>query len=183
MRTPFLLLVALVLAACGSDRRPPATERGAAHANRGPDPILLRVPRGGGRAVAYVYPNLDSTVWRSGGDVPPLERVLSFDGESGLLAAIDTAGIPTRLNLRLGTVQRASKTALASAASTDGIAIFGVAADGAVTRLTPSGGDWTVPARGDVLARAARGDSAWVVAVGTDKVIDRKSTRLNSSHG
>ena len=99
MRTPVILLAALVLAACGSESRSPSTERGASQSNRGPDAIVLRVPRAGGRAVAYVYPKLDSAVWRSASDVPALARVLAFDGESGLLAAVDTGGIPTPMSL------------------------------------------------------------------------------------
>jgi len=173
VRPPVLLLAALVLAACGSDRRAPSAEPGASQSSRGPDAIVLRVPRAGGRIAAYVYPNLDSAVWRSSESAPALDRVLAFDGESGLLAAVDARGIPTRLDLRLGTVRRASDSALTALGSANGVDIFGVAAGGAVTRLTPSGGEWAVrfpapiqtvePQRDGTLLVAAQRSGAGVV--------------------
>ena len=60
---PTVLTAALVLVACGTDRRAPSSEPGAASpSRRGPDAVLLRVARAGGPVVAYVYPNLDSAV-------------------------------------------------------------------------------------------------------------------------
>ena len=138
MRTP--LALALVLAACGSaDRRDDAAVHDApsATASQGPDPVVLRVPRGGGIARAYVYPRLDSAIWRSGERVPALARVLAFDQDLGLLAFVDDKGLPGRLDLRLGAVTGASKTRFASLSSADGSGIYGVA-NGTVTRLTPT---------------------------------------------
>jgi cell division septation protein DedD len=138
VRTP--LALALVLAACGpADRRDSAAAHDAPSApvSQGPDPILLRVPRAGGIARAYAYPKLDSAVWRSAARVPPLARILAFDQESGLLAYVDSGGLPGRIDLRLGDVQRATKVKLASLASADGSGIYGVQG-GAVTRLTPT---------------------------------------------
>jgi hypothetical protein len=165
------LVVALALVACGrSDGRDSAAEPGpsSAAANRGPDPIVLRVPREGGRVSAYEYPKLDSVIWRSSQAAPSLARVLGFDVEGGLLAAVDGRGLPTRIDLRMGTVSTASRTPFASLTSSDGIAIYGVAANGSIARLTPSGGEWkhTLPARaqdvfaqtdGSLLVVAARG--------------------------
>ena len=142
MRTP--LALALVLAACNSaDRRDDAAVHDASSAapsaatSKGPDPVVLRVPRGGGVARAYVYPDLDSVVWRSTGRLPALARVLAFDQDLGLVAFVDEKGLPGRLDLRLGGVVGASKTRFASLASADGSGIFGVA-NGTVTRLTPT---------------------------------------------
>lgn len=164
---------ALVLSACGDDRRAPGAP--IASTMRGPDAVLLRVPRGGGRVTAAVSPRLDSVVWRSRESAPALARVLAFDAEGGQLAAVDTAGLPVRLDLRLGTTRRASRTPLGALAAA-GTTFYGLAADGAVTRLTPTGGAWTVrltpapqalyPQRdGSVLAAGTRGGTGvvWVL--------------------
>ena len=106
---------------------------------RGPDPIVLRIPRTGGVARGYVYPALDSVVWR-GPSVGPIDRALAFDAEAGLLAYVTAGGNPARLDLRLARVAIASRAKLTSIASADGTAIFAV--DGnRVRRFTPTG-DW-----------------------------------------
>ena len=138
-----------MLAACGRSDRRSSSEPGASTvASRGPDPVVLRVPRSGGRVTAALYPNVDSVVWRSREAAPALARVLAFDVESGLLAAVDTAGRPMRIDLRLGTINAASRTPLTALAAGTGGFFFGLAADGAVTRLTPSGDSWKLPLRG-----------------------------------
>lgn len=174
MRPPVILLAASVLAACGRSDRSPASEPGASTvASRGPDPVLLRVPRSGGRVTAAILPRLDSVVWRSAEAAPALARVLAFDVESGMLAVVDTAGRPTRIDLRLGTVRTASKTPLTALAAGQGGTFFGLAADGSVTRLTPSGDAWKLPLRvpaqelypqrdGSVLAAGTRGGTGYV---------------------
>ncbi len=186
MRTPVLLSAALVLAACGSrDRRDSSAERGASsQSNRGPDQVVLRIPRDGGRVAAFVYPRLDSAVWRSSESAPAIARVLAFDVESGQMAAVDARGVPTRIDLRLGQVRAASKAPLALLASNDGLSIFGVA-DRKVTRLTPSGSDWSVqlptepqelyPQRdGSLLVAATRGGQGyvWQLRPPTERVAD-----------
>lgn len=144
-----LAALALVLIACG----PPDRERSAAESAvsvtppRGPDPLLLRVPRTGGRVRAYRYPDLDSAVWRSAIPAPPIDRVLAFDEEAGQLAFVDRKGLPGRIDLRLGGVSMATKTKLLALSSVDGSAIFGLTAKGAVTRLTASGNWSFTPAR------------------------------------
>ena len=135
-----LIALALVLAACGrADRRDSGAANDAPSATtaQGPDPIVLRVPRGGGTARAYAYPRLDSAVWRSKQPVPPIARVLAFDHEGGLLAYVNGKGLPGRLDLRIGTTQSASKAKLASLSSADGYGIYGVAG-GQVSRFTPT---------------------------------------------
>jgi cell division septation protein DedD len=165
-----------MLAACGRSDRGPASEPGAGTAtSRGPDPVLLRVPRGGGRVTAAIYPRVDSVVWRSGDAAPALARVLAFDGESGVLAVVDTAGRPARIDLRLGSVASAARAAYRGLASSDGATIFGLAADGSVTRLSPTGDPWTLRVGGDgevqelfpqrdgsVLAAGTRGGAGYV---------------------
>ena len=144
MRT--LIALALVLAACGRDDRTeaPAANDATRSAQRGPDPLVLRVARGGGTARVYRYPQLDTTVWSSAARVPGPARVLAFDPETGLLALVDRNGLPARLDFRLGEVSTVTRARLTSLASSDGSAIYGIAADGSVSRLTPSGtsGAW-----------------------------------------
>jgi hypothetical protein len=142
---------------------------------RGPDAVLLRVPRAGGRVSAVVYPRLDSVVWRSGEAAPALARVLDFDAEGGVLAAVDTGGRPVRVDLRLGTARRAS-TARLTAITAAGGTFYGVDSGDAVTRLTTAGEPWRVrlspapqallPQRdGTVLAAGSRGGTGvlWVL--------------------
>ena len=141
-----LLAVALVLAACGpSDRRDsPATQRApSTPPPRGPEPVVLRVARDGGTATASIYPALDSIVWRSASPVPALERVLGFDREAGLLAFVDRRGRPGRIDLRLGRITTLAKPELTGLTSADGANIYGIAANGDVVRLAPTGDQWT----------------------------------------
>lgn len=106
---------------------------------RGPDPIVLRIPRAGGIARGYVYPVLDSIVWR-GPSVGAIDRALAFDPEAGTLAFVTASGNPARLDLRLGGVTIASRRRLASIASADGSAIYAIEAE-RIRRFTPAG-DW-----------------------------------------
>lgn len=143
MRT--IVVLALVLVACGpSDRRDPSARHDApsAPSSTGPDPIVLRIPRGGGAVRAYRYPQLDSVIWTSGSSAAAPTSILAFDAEAGSVAYVDRTGLPRRIDLRSGTVGLATRGKLTSLASSDGWAIYGVAANGNVTRLTPTG-DWT----------------------------------------
>lgn len=174
MRT--LVVLALVLAACGRSDRPsnPAAHGVSASPNRGPDALVLRLPRAGGTARVYAYPNLDSLVWESSDQAPAFERVLAFDDYSGSIAFVDNRNRPGLLDLRVGSVAiEGGKSKLTSISSVDGSTIYGVDANGALQRLTPSG-DWTFkpprPARavfpqhdGTVVLFASHGDStvAW----------------------
>lgn len=169
-----LTALALALLACAPADRgdaPPGGDARSPTTPNGPDPIVLRVPRGGGSATAYVYPALDSVVWRSGGRVPGLERILSFDAEQGALAFVDDKGAPGRLDLRLGSVTSNGKPRLSGIASAEAEVIYGIGAAGQVVRLTPSGEAWELatptPARavipqpdGWLLVLADRPDSS-----------------------
>jgi hypothetical protein len=154
VRTP-LLALALVLAACGpADRgNTPAARESAtavAAATRGPDRLVLRVPRAGGEARVYAYPRLDTVLW-TGEKTPALARVLAFDEEAGMLAVVDAKGAPARIDFRQGGTAAVTKTKLTGLASNDGAAIYGLAPDGSVERNALSGSwKWTPP----VAARA-----------------------------
>jgi hypothetical protein len=136
-----LIALALALAACkGSDRSDvPASRPVATNPARGPDALLLRVPRNGGVARVTAYPQLDSTVWTSSDAAPALERVLAFDPDAGLIAAVNTKGAPVWIDLRVGAVTIPGKGNLRSLTSVDGSNIYGVGTDGAVARFTPAG--------------------------------------------
>ncbi|HET9728516.1 MAG TPA: SPOR domain-containing protein [Acidimicrobiia bacterium] len=134
---------ALVLAACGGDDRSsiPATRTASsASSQRGPDALLLRVPRAGGVGRVTAYPNIDSTVWNATDAAPPLDRVLAFDPDAGLIAALDFRGLPVWIDLRVGTVTLPHlRGGLHGITSVDGSSIFAVGDDGAVVRFTPTG--------------------------------------------
>ena len=70
------------------------------------------------------------------------DEILAFNDDGGTLAYEDTRGRPVMLELRLGTIAIASTKKLTGLASADGRAVFGIASDGSVVRMTPSG-DWS----------------------------------------
>jgi sporulation related protein len=182
-----LVVLALVLAACGrSDRsNNPAAHGVSASLNRGPDALVLRLPRGGGTARVYAYGKLDSLVWEASDQAPAFDRVLAFDDYSGSVAFVDGKNRPGLLDLRAGSVaMEGGKSRLSSIASVDGTTIYGVDPTGALLRLTPSG-DWTFkpprPARavfpqhdGSVVLFASQGDStvAWRLHPPEPKLLD-----------
>jgi hypothetical protein len=133
------------LAACrGGDRSDlPATRTASASSatgvGRGPDALALRVPRAGGTPTVVEYPQIDSTLWTGSDNAPALERVLAFDQDAGLIAAVDTRQLPLWIDLRVGSVTFGSRKPVKGLISVDGSTIYGVGADGAVARFTPSG--------------------------------------------
>jgi len=140
-----IVVLAFVLVACGRPDRSNATARHdtpSASSSTGPDQIILRIPRSGGAVRAYRYPQLDSVIWTSGTDAAAPGRILAFDADAGSLAYVDKNGVPGRIDLRSGNIGVATRAKLTSVASSDGWSIYGIGANGSVTRLTPSG-DWT----------------------------------------
>lgn len=138
--------VALALIACGRPDRsntPSSTQSGSvAVARAGPQALVLRVPRGGGAPRVFSYPRADSAVWTATDSAPRPAEVLAFDHEGGNIAYVDTRGRPVLLGLRLGEITVASTKKLTGLASADGRSIYGIAANGDVLRMTPTG-DWT----------------------------------------
>lgn len=182
-----LIALTLAVAACRGDRQ----ASNGAHSpvsSRGPDAVALRIPRAGGTARAYLYPKLDTAVWAASG-APPVGRVLGFDPDAGLVAFTDDKGQPRRLDLRMGEVRSASKTRLSAVASVDGNEIYGIAADGTITRMTPSG-DWTFKPPQPAQALFPQTDGGLIIAgpIGTtthlwlihptdDRILDSASLR------
>jgi len=134
--------LALALAACGpADRGNAAAARDTmpvSNAMRGPDNLVLRIPRAGGEARVFAYPALDTVVW-SGEKAPAPARVLAFDEEGGLVSLVDVRGQPARIDFRQGAAVSVTKTKLTGLASNDGSTIYGIAADGTVERYGRSG--------------------------------------------
>ena len=140
LRTTLVTFV-IVLAACrGGDRQETPSQRAApsATANRGPDQLVLRVPRTGGSARVYAWPRLDTVVWSADG-APAPARVLAFDDEAGSVAYVDAKGVPARIDLRQGAASTVTKTKLTGLASWDGSNIYGITSDGGVERYGPNG--------------------------------------------
>lgn len=140
-----LIALALGLVACsgGESSKNPATRTASSTSpSRGPDALMLRVPRDGGIPHVAPFPYIDSTAWTGSDALPAIDRVLAFDAEGGLIAAVDAKGLPLWLDLRIGTVTKTGKVPARELVSVDGSAIYGVGNDGVVARFTPTG-NWT----------------------------------------
>lgn len=183
-----LLLLALLCAACTKDRAAPDSTTPQAIEPHGPDPLLLRVPRGGGTGHIYAYPKLDSAVWTVD-EIPAVDHVLAFDQDGGTIAFVDTKGFPGRVDLRETDVAKASRAKLTSLSSANGSDIYGVNSKGEIVRLNPTGGDWhfkpPVPARsvfaqpnGELIVTANKGPQTLVWRVRPPDDIVQDSAKL-----
>jgi len=163
-----LLVLALAVAACGrSERTVSSTQSGAPATSgyAGPQALVLRLPRPGGAPRVGAYPRVDSTVWSSNDPAPTPAHMLAFDDNSGTVAYEDTKGRPVLLELRLGTITVASSRKLTGLASVDGTAIYGIAANGDVVRITPTG-EWTFKPPKAAKVVYPQPDGAAFIAVG-----------------
>ena len=161
--------MALALAACGGPDRTPAASSQAGTASgtlTGPQALVLRIPSAGGAARVYRYPRADSLVWRSGETAPAPASMLAFDDESGLVAYEDTKGRPVMLDFRRGGVLIPTTKKLTGLASATARAVYGIAANGDVVRLTPSG-EWTWKPPRPARAVYPQPDGGLLAAVGT----------------
>ena len=183
---PMLLTLAVLLAACGRGERedaPTTRATPSATAPKGPDHLVLRVPRTGGDARVYAYPRLDTTVW-SAAAAPAPARVLAFDDEAGSIAFVDAKGAPARIDFRQGIASTVTKAKLSGLASWDGSNIYGITTDGSVERYGPNG-PWKwrskQPARAVfpqpdgsllVLAQRAEGSVVWRLRPPGTRIVD-----------
>jgi len=185
LRTTLVAFVIALVACGGGDRAgtPSTRVTASATAPRGPDHLVLRVPRAGGAARVYAYPRLDTVMWSADG-APAPSRILAFDDEAGSIAFVDAKGAPGRIDLRQGVASTVTKTKLTGLASWDGSNIYGIAADGGVERYGPNG-PWKwkpkLPARAVfpqpdgsvlVLAQHEEGSVVWRVRPPATKIID-----------
>jgi len=136
-------LVALVLSACGRGDVSVAesSDRGSTTAAV-TDLLVMRVPVAGGSIRIHSYLKPDSSLWTSETKAPPAARVLGFDDENGAFAYVDTKGALVRVELRANRVTAFRTPALRGIVSSDGTIVYGIASDGVVHRLTPTG-SWT----------------------------------------
>lgn len=128
---------------------------------RGPDPIVIRIPRNGGTARAYLYPRLDSAVWS--GSAPSADSALGFDPEGGTLVLVNARGLPARLDLRLGAATLAGRAHLSHVALGAGSDVYGIDPKGAVVRLTRAG-TWRFVPPAPALGVFPQSDGTLVVA-------------------
>lgn len=152
---------------------------------------MIRIPRAGGTARAYVFPRLDSAV-ATVPDAPSVARVLGFDSDYGALAFVDGKGQPRRLDLRAAEVRIASREKLTALASVNGSDIYGVTTKGTVSRLNPAG-DWSfeppAPAQSVfpqpngalvIAGNEGRKTSLWLIQPTNDEVLETTSLPLVS---
>jgi DNA-binding beta-propeller fold protein YncE len=136
-----LLGLSLALVACtGADSSdtPAADTATVVSTFQGSDPLVLRIPRGGGVARVAGFPNVDSIVWTSPAASPAPGRVLGFDDEAGVIAMLDARSRPVLIDLRAGTIDDSVRVPVVAGVSLDGSTIYGVTAKGEVVRRTPS---------------------------------------------
>jgi cell division septation protein DedD len=180
-----LIALTLVVAACGGDRQASSSASTATY-RRGTDQIVMRIPRTGGTARAYLYPGLDSVIW-SAAEAPAVDRILGFDPDGGLIALVDQKGQPRRIDLRMGEVRTASRAKLSGLVSENGNEIYGITPAGTVSRMTPSG-DWTFeppsPAEalypqpnGSLVIAGSRGGrtALWLIRPTDENILDSAS--------
>lgn len=137
-----LLAVAAVIAACGGEPKGLVPVSGAGNGSQsGPDALVLRVPRTGGKPRVFAYSHLDSVVW-SGSNAAAVDRVLGFDEDAGAVVFADDRERAMRIDFRLGQTDQVSVMPLLGANSADGSALYGMDAMGSVVRLTQSA-NWT----------------------------------------
>lgn len=167
----YVALCFIALVACGDGSAEGEKAVAGGIATSGPDPIVLRIARGGGTVRAFRYPRLDSLLWTSTQSVAAPGAVLAFDQEDGIVAYQDQNGLPGWIDLRLGTFISANKeprTKLALIAAAEASAIYGVARDTLVRRMT-QGGEWSFAAGGKVAALYPQPNGALVVLVNSEK--------------
>jgi cell division septation protein DedD len=150
---------------------------------RGPDNLVLRIPRTGGAARVFAYPRLDTVVW-NGDDAPAPARVLAFDEEEGVISLVDSRGQPARIDFRQGSAGTVTKSKLTGLASNDGSTVYGISADGTVERYARSGTwKWKPPVAARavfpqpdasllVLGERAGGSVVWKVRPPSTRVAD-----------
>ena len=105
-------------------------------------------------------------MWTTEQTVPAPAEMLAFDDENGIIAYRDARGRPVLLDFRLGSASVQSTKKLTGLASANGRAIYGIAGNGDVVRLTASG-EWTYKPPRPARAVYPQLDGGLLVASGT----------------
>ena len=126
------LLALLLLSACGGEPERAAPQPLPALA--GPS-TLLRLPRAGGQAVAYVPEDLREAGWTSAGRLGPLRRTLGADLDERMVLAVDTAGNLVAVDLDTRSVRGSVVGGVAAATLAGDGSVYIVDAAGTVTHL------------------------------------------------
>lgn len=127
-----LLAAVLLTGGCGEEAPPPAPA--ALPALAGPS-TLLRLPRGGGPAVAYAPEDLRTADWASAGRLAPLRQPLGADLDERLVFALDADDNLVALDLETRAVRSNVLAGVAAATLAGDGSLYAVAADGEVTHL------------------------------------------------
>lgn len=126
------LLACLLLGGCGSE-----TESAAPHplpALAGPS-TLLRLPRAGGQAVAYVPEDLREAGWTTTGRLGALQRPLGVDLDERMVLAVDTDGNLVAIDLDTRAVRGSVVSGVAAATLAGDGSVYLIDTAGAVTHL------------------------------------------------
>jgi cell division septation protein DedD len=131
-------LVFAVLAAACTDAPATVVDARPAGAWTGPDAVLVRLPEAGGSVRAYRW-GRDSVIWTSAQPAPRSRALIGFDADEGTVTVADPRGVPSRVELRLGSVTPSATTPMENLTTADGWAVYGVNPKRELERLTPSG--------------------------------------------
>lgn len=126
------LLALLLASACGGEAEREAPQPLPALA--GPS-TLLRLPRAGGQAVAYIPEDLREAGWTSAGSVGPLRRPLGADLDERMVLAVDTAGNLVAVELDTRSVRGSVVRGVVAATLAGDGSVYVVDATGTVTHL------------------------------------------------
>ncbi len=124
--------------------------------------------------------------------MPPIDHILGFDTDGGVVAFVDDNGMARRLDFRASEARFASREKLTALTSANGADVYGVTAKGEMLRLTPSG-DWTFrppsPARwiapqpnGSVIVAGNQGSRThlWLIRPTDDAIVETATLPLVS---
>lgn len=170
------MALACLAAGCGGGE--PAAAPASLPALAGPS-TLLRLPRAGGPATAYVPEDLRPAGWTSAGRLAPLRRALGVDLDERLVFAVDASGNLVALDLETRAVRASVLSGVTAATLAGDGSLYTVSADGQVTHLLrrmPTRMRVTLPAPpshlfgaiNDRLVAVTGGEAPAVVVVGHD---------------
>ena len=105
-------------------------------------------------------------VWSTSESAPTPVEFLAFDDDNGSIAYVDSRGRPVLIELRLGTITVQTTKKRTGLAAASAKSVFGIAANGDVVRLTPTG-EWTYKPPRPARAVYPQPDGGLLVTIGT----------------